>query len=578
MRFSTLIKHVGLFMALWTWVISAYAQCNDCAADTNCGVGTNFPAVCPEQIADAVAGEYYEQTLTFYIPTTVVDPQSNIEATIISVTINAVSGLPFGMSYTLNDEDGVYYPSQGQSHGCATLCGTPLLPGSYSVNVAVTAIVTAFGMEFSQNESFPTVLTVLPGESSTSTFTYDPPADCGSVTVDFDATVEMPAPAITSYWWDFGNGQTSSTKHPSPIMFDTEGEYEVSLTTTVAHYKLQSVTLENVTTGWVGDEDIIDQSPDPYFNLLSNGNIIFTSAAADNTASFTWNNLDILLDTPPYTLHFFDSDPVSNDDDLGVATIELTQGTVMFNAGNGTLGTLQIALDTTTQVTDIATVIVFPIPNADFMVDGNTLNCVDTSLPIYLWYRNGMLIPQANGPSLSMTEGGQYYVEVQNDYGCVATSSTHLYCPPITITYDAAAMELEVPNAYTSYQWTYNGLPIEGATTYFVNASQPGNYSVTVTTNYGCTITSNVYTLIVGVDSWQSQSWKIYPNPVNDFLYIQGKWDGVPSIQLYDVTGKLIIGMQWKVNQDHLMMDMRSLPSGTYNLVIGSHHARVIKQ
>lgn len=581
MKISTLSKL--LFPSLLTVLFhsQALSQCSECTPDTNCGGAANFPAVCPEQAADATTGEYYEQVLTFYIPNQVTDPGSGLEATIISVTITAVSGLPFGLTYSLDDEDGVYYPSQGQNYGCATLCGTPLLPGTYSVQIAVSALVTAFGLQLTQNETFPTTITVLQGEGSTGSFSYDQPAGCGSLEVSYEATIVAPAPAITSYAWNFGNGQTSTQQNPSTVVYDTEGEYTVSLTTTVSEYKLHSVNLQSVTlSGWMADEDIVDQSPDPYFILFnSSGSAVYTSSTANNTSSNMWSGLNLSLDSPPYTIQFFDEDPVSTDDNLGTANITISEGEVNFNAGNGTTGSLTIGLDVTTQITDEATIVVFPIPDADFTVNGNVLSCNDQNLFSYLWHKNGVMVPNATSSTYTMTEGGQYYCEVHNEFGCTSISTTYLYCPPVTINYDASAMELEVSNIYNSYQWSFNGLPIEGATTYFVMATAPGNYSVQVTTNYGCTTTSQVYTLVVGVEELSLTTFNLYPNPVEDILVIQTDiTHDSKSIRVLDISGKSVLEKQTLIHSEFTNLDLSTLPTGVYMLQFGNLYSRIVKK
>ncbi len=581
MCLSTLGKCATWLFLFTILRLSAFAQCAECTPDSNCGGATNFPAVCPEQAADATAGEYYEQVLTFYIPNTVTDPGSGFEATIISVTITSVSGLPFGLTYSLNDEDGVYYPSQGQNYGCATLCGTPLLLGTYSVQISVSALVTALGFELTQNETFPTTITVLPGESSAGSFSYDQPAGCGSVEVNFEATITAPSPAITSYVWDFGNGQTSILPNPSTIIYDTEGEYTTSLTTTVSEYKLQMVNLQNVTSsGWMTDEDIIDQSPDPYFILYNSaGSAVYTSGSASNTSSNIWSGLNLSLDNPPYTIQFFDEDPVSTDDNLGTANITISSGEVNFNAGNGTLGVLTIALDTTTQITDEVTIVVFPMPDAEFTAIGNVLTCNDPNLYSYLWHRNGVMIPNAISSTYTMTEGGQYYCEAQNEFGCISTSSSYLYCPAVAISYDVAAMELEVPNIYNSYQWSFNGLPIPGATTYYLFAEVAGDYAVQVTTSYGCNMTSEEYNLVVGVQELAIVSFKIYPNPVEDILNIESH--GVIDDQMIvisDISGRKVMEKHLTFRTNLVQIELNTLPAAVYILRFNNVLYRIIKR
>ncbi|MFN9802034.1 MAG: hypothetical protein ACK54P_18595, partial [Bacteroidota bacterium] len=108
-----------------------FSQCTTCVPDPGCTSSDGFPTICPLELPPATAGSFYEQALTLFLPAQINDPESGITADLLQLTVNSVQGLPFGMEYTLDDVDGVYFPMDGQNSGCATLCGTPVLPGVY---------------------------------------------------------------------------------------------------------------------------------------------------------------------------------------------------------------------------------------------------------------------------------------------------------------------------------------------------------------------------------------------------------------------------------------------------------------
>lgn len=581
MRNDILFKVLLFTVSTFFFSMSYYGQCVECAPELPCGAGGDFPAFCPDEAEEATTGEYYEQILTFYLPAQIVDPGSNVQATLLSVTITSVSGLPYGLTYSLNDEDGVYHPSQGQNYGCATICGIPLLPGVYDVSIAVTADVTAFGMTMTQNENFPTVIVVNPGEGSTGSFSYDTPAGCGEIEVNFEATILAPAPSITTYEWDFGNGETSTAANPPTVTYVGEGEYHVVLTTTVSDYRLKAVHLENVTSsGWMGDEDILNQSPDPYFILYNSvGTAVYTSSSASDTFNYSWTELNILLDNPPYTIQFFDEDVLTSDDNLGSSSVNISNGDVAFNSGNGTLGTLVISLDTTTQISDEATILVFPVPDAEFTVEGNLLVCNNQFQSPYTWLRNGVVIPNANSSYYTMTEGGVYSCQVENEFNCFAESGEYLYCPPISIVYDEAAMEMEVLGTFNSYQWYFNGLPLSGQTNSFMSATQSGNYAVTVTTDYGCTTTSTVYTLVVGVENViEIPVALVFPNPANGIATIQSEaLRDAKTMTIHDSMGR-IVDKRDVPFVNTMQVDMSTLATGVYTIRFGNYSCRIIKE
>ena len=122
------MKHLyTLILILLVSIVQA--QCPDCSPDESCVSTDLFPTICPLILPDATSGSYYETVLTFYLPSVIVDPDSQLELSLDQVTITSVNGLPFGTDYEANSPDNIYYPSAGQSYGCATVCGTPLVAG-----------------------------------------------------------------------------------------------------------------------------------------------------------------------------------------------------------------------------------------------------------------------------------------------------------------------------------------------------------------------------------------------------------------------------------------------------------------
>ena len=119
--------------------VDAQAQCNSCQPDLSC-VAVDFPVLCPEQLPNGIQGEPYESSATFNLPPSVTDPGSGLEATLLTVTISSVTGLPFGLEFSPNNPNGVYQPQDGEYYGCAVVCGTPLVSGSFFVDINVTVL------------------------------------------------------------------------------------------------------------------------------------------------------------------------------------------------------------------------------------------------------------------------------------------------------------------------------------------------------------------------------------------------------------------------------------------------------
>lgn len=69
------IPHVLATLALLLHQL-ALSQCAQCSADPACSSDDGFPILCPTSLPAAVVGEFYEETITFFMPTEVIDPGS----------------------------------------------------------------------------------------------------------------------------------------------------------------------------------------------------------------------------------------------------------------------------------------------------------------------------------------------------------------------------------------------------------------------------------------------------------------------------------------------------------------------
>jgi hypothetical protein len=581
MNVSAYLRHGVLALLLSLVFDKGYGQCPTCVPDPNCVSTNGFPSVCPATPPNGIAGVYYEEQMTFNLPATFTDPSSGITVDLVDVTITSVTGLPFGLQFTLNDADGTFHPSAGDNLGCATTCGTPLLPGSYDVVINVSIVANAFGFPVTQQQSFASTMIIEPGEGSAGSFTYDNIADCGGLEVNFEAVIAAPVPSITTYSWDFGNGQTSTDVTPNTITYDNPGQYSAQLTTTISDFVVSSVNIASLSSNWGGDEDILFGPADPYFTITDgNGNVVLTSTTVDNVGSNNWTDLSLMLTTPPYLIQVFDEDDITADDDLGTAAFLLEEGAFNFDMGNGTMGSIQINLEVTSQYTDSTTVSVFPDVDPTIVQVDNGLNIPDPSLTNYVWYLNGVLLDAVFGPSLLMTAGGQYYAEVSNEYGCTATSETITYCPAFAADFDEAAMELFVDDTYNSYQWYFNGLAIDGANNAYLPVTSSGNYAVEVTTSYGCEYLSEVYILTIGVEEKLGQKeLTCYPNPAENQLFIRTSNNEKNSaVQVYNLIGDVVVSFAAKKNDGNVSIDVSELAPGVYFAQLNNKRIRFVKR
>jgi len=484
----------------WMVCVNSNAQCPGCSADPTCTSEDGFPTICPASLPSAFTGEPYEETITFFMPTEVVDPGSGLTATLNSVTVTSITGTPLGLDVELDDEDAIYYPASGQTTGCANVCGIPVLAGTFDMVISISAVASALGIEQVVTESFSYVLVVEEGEAGSSTFTYTPPSGCDTLMASFEASLAGNANQITEYAWDFGNGITASEAQVYGIEFDSAGVYNVSLQTTISDQLLTQVTLSSTAGG--GWDDGWSPSPDPYFVISdSNGGNVYVSSIVNETYSNTWNNVNVILSNPPYTITFFDDDLFPEDDYLGAMSFTPDgAGTITISA-DPSYGELTIGLQTAIDAQDTSEVVVNVSPLVDIAWSdaGDTLTCPTPDLIAFDWYQDGNLI--ASGPDSAFVPlaHGWYHVIGTSAAGCSGTSDSLLFCAS-NATFGLGLSLGETPEVIiaeadlAAFVWTFNGiasdtLPGSEGTMWFPEFS--GWYSAEGWDAYGCPWTSD---------------------------------------------------------------------------------------
>jgi hypothetical protein len=475
----------------------AFSQCSACTADPACSSDSGFPTICPASLPAAAVGSFYEETITFFMPAEVVDPGSGITADLNSVTVTAITGVPLGMQVELDDEDAVYYPSDGQTLGCANICGIPLLAGTYEMVINISAIASAFGIEQVVTDSFPYQLIVEAGEGGNASFTYSPPAGCDSLVASFEASLTGNGSQITTYDWDLGNGSSATSAIVDSVLYVGEGTYDVTLTTTISDQVLSQITLS--TTAGGGWDDGWSPSPDPYFIISdAGGGNVYISSVANETYSNTWSNINLNLSNPPYTVTFWDDDLFPDDDYLGAMTFTPDgAGTIDINA-DPSYGSLTILLQTAVSTSDTSQVVINGSPEIgiEWNETGDSLLAVGQDIIDYAWYWGDSLVTAGEDSVFVPQENGWYAVLATSSTGCAAVSDSLLHCAP-----DAAfALNLslgELPEVVAAdfefdvsdwdFVWTFNGAssdPVTGASNWPTDAS--GWYAAEAWDLYGC--------------------------------------------------------------------------------------------
>lgn len=323
----------------------------------------------------------------------------------MTVTISSVTGLPFGLEFSPNNPDGVYNPGNGEYYGCSSVCGVPLVSGSFFVEISVVVLVSAFGFEQVVNESFSLPLVVEPGEDggANASFALSATQGCAPLTVQ---GTNLITDAGATYAWDFGNGETSNALNPS-FTYTSPGTYTVSLETVVNELSLTSVNITSLGGGWGGDIEDFFGSPDPYFVLSGPQGGIYTSAYVDGNETPNISGFNIPLDAgTTYNIAFYDADgPFTNDDFLGSSDFT-PSGAGQLTVSNSTTAILNLVETQLASFNESAQVLVFDglevyedldgdgYGNPDVLVDAcdpnnvlpyafNDQDCDDTNAAIY---------------------------------------------------------------------------------------------------------------------------------------------------------------------------------------------------
>lgn len=508
--------------------LSVAAQCADCEVDPNCTSSDGFPALCPETLPSGTAGEPYETVVSVSIPAEITDPGSGLVATLNTVTITSVAGLPPGMDLTFDDEDGVYEPASGQTAGCATLCGTPPFPGVFNIELGILAIVTALGFEQEVTESFSLTLIIDPGAGGTSSFGFEPAAGCGAVWADFGATVFGEGNQITDHLWNFGAFGTASGAEPDSVLFDQPGTHDIALQTTILDQVLQQVQL--FSTGGGGWDDFFG-NPDPYFTLKDgNDNVVYTSGTVDDSGSATWTDLNVVLNNPPYAIDFYDEDLFDGDDWLGWAPFTPNgPGTISVDA-NPSNAQLTIGLDPVVTVEDVAQITVYPLPEVEIVLSGEDgVACPNDSLVQYTWSLSGESVASGGEAGFDPVVSGWYSVMALDSNGCSAQSDSVLFClpnagMPMTLAEaNGIPMALEADVDHPWWAWYFNG---ELADTLFAGGHvwfpvESGWYRVESVSGLGCPLASD--SLLV---CWPLEAPEILQDAAGD-LVIEGDFASI---------------------------------------------------
>ncbi len=166
----------------------------------------------------------------------------------------------------------------------------------------------------------------------------------------------------------------------------------------------------------------------------------------------------------------------------------------------------------------------------------------------------------------NITEDWVYISNLLSVHGCDSLITTELFVTSVDTSVEVQGATLTAVLSAESYQWLdceSNFEAIPGATDHIFNASQSGTYAVAITQD-GCVDTSTCYTVsIVSTDQIEKLSYGLKPNPVRETLYLVGKFDQAPNIEIYNTLGQICFV---PFNVTDFSLNVNHLAAGVYYL------------
>ena len=557
---------------------------SQCAPDESyIPVNANYGLI-PDSLGNGVFGQPYFQELTFYLPLdTLVEVDGFGENLIYFEDYHITSiSLPIGMSWECNNfENQCHYDPIVSQYGCVIIDGTPLEFGDFEVEVTVVATHNLSWLVGTEIISFVLPLTILPNISNNNGFSMTNFSGCAPLTVEFINN----NPGLSSYSWNFGNGNQNNSENPQNQLYTDVGTYVVNYqaySTSESIYTLESVTI-NASENWQDFDDGTSFTPDHYFYILNQqGNVVYSSVVQDNVslpAEFT--DIGFLLQDDTYFIEVWDDDTyyalgleLGTDDNLGSLEFNTNSSNISDNGLSISLSINEIPPIPFQEITDTIYVYENPQPTDivyDDMSNQLSLN-TDSQNVEYQWYYSQSPISEATEVSFLPENTGFYSLLATNEFGCVSLSNEELvvlcsneFTPEISFTDDTL---FSVSYLFLEYQWLLNNEIIIGANENFYLPTEQGTYSLSLFDEWGCEYRSNeiIYNLS-DLDQIFSQNLLVYPNPSNGRVTLSiDKNFNQAIVEVFNLHGKKVFNKL--LYENYSSLDLQELPKGIYYLSV----------
>ena len=590
--------HAGIIILLMSLLASTGVDAQSCAG---CVIDFSYtlPGLYPATLPPATAGEYYEADVTFVLQedTTVEILGSELTFAFLNYYIMEPIGAPFGINATSNlGPFPVDYDPSESLYGCVRICGTPLIPGTY--NITVPLIATLEDPAGDQPAEFELVLEVLPA-TGTEGIIASSLIGCSPAAIDFSTSISADGADGFSYFWDFGNGSSSTEENPGTVTYtttDTATLFPVTHSVTIDTFPY---TLDYITVLSTDCNDCLiivgctgltpSEKPDLYLQFPDLGFVTDVYVDTDPPLTFvlgweTTPGAEFML-----SVKDDDSGGFGGDDNCGNLTITVGEpGVYTATLPGGSVVEYSIS-HPVLAYTFYDTVTIFPTPELPLVATSDALPaCEGDTITLHVstedavtvqWYNDGTPIPGAENDTLLVTTSGSYYAVATATGGCTSTASAfgvELLDYPFTPYIYTTAFNVLATSSDYPLQWYYEGNPIPGATDSTFTAALEGQYQVAAA-NGPCISFSAVYSLVFNNIGQTESLIQVAPNPFHHSISIEQSFSRLLNIRLLDMQGRAVASITSSEKSIQLQPDSE-LPAGTYLIEVQDEQGSVLQQ
>lgn len=351
MKKNCLFTILTLLVAIFSSSV-LQAQCPACTITLPAGIPADTIYV--DSIPFAYKNQAYNEEMSFRVPYTtdplaaVAPPGQSVPSglNIDRFEVESVTGLPPGLTWVGDRNPMIYNETSPDTRdGCITLCGTPGASGTFTVNINI--VVRIVGLD--NRASIPIDFIVYPDTNAS--FTTNISQGCAPFHVQVQNLIPSNGNPNFSYFWDFGNGTTSTDENPDSVEYTVADTGMIAITHQVIIDTFPFLLENVIVTAADCDDPVFNRDPDMYMIITDGTDTLINTDPNFAIVGNTQNNEaapdtmvfpgPLELSNTPFNLEIWDDDNAEfNADDQcggGAIAISANDGEGTHNASNGGL-------------------------------------------------------------------------------------------------------------------------------------------------------------------------------------------------------------------------------------------------